>query len=226
MVKTPMSYDFHTHTLLSDGVLSPVEMISESVSKGYKVIAITDHVAVGYLDRLISEIMKDCALAQENWLITAIPGVELTHLPVKSIADVAKKAKAAGAKLVVAHGETITENVEPGTNLAAVQSPDVDILAHPGLITAEEAQIAAQNGIYLEISARKGHSFTNGHVVKIAQRAGAKLIVNSDGHDKDDLLTPDFARAVALGAGITEADLNVILNDNPLALLAKLGISV
>ncbi|MCK5429059.1 MAG: hypothetical protein KAI94_06285, partial [Anaerolineales bacterium] len=95
-----------------------------------------------------------------------------------------------------------------------------------GLITAEEAQIAAQNGIYLEISARKGHSFTNGHVVKIAQRAGAKLIVNSDGHDKDDLLTPDFARAVALGAGITEADLNVILNDNPLALLAKLGISV
>ncbi|MCK5429882.1 MAG: histidinol phosphate phosphatase domain-containing protein, partial [Anaerolineales bacterium] len=145
-----MSYDFHTHTLLSDGVLSPVEMISESVSKGYKVIAITDHVAVGYLDRLISEIMKDCALAQENWLITAIPGVELTHLPVKSIADVAKKAKAAGAKLVEAHGETITENVEPGTNLAAVQSPDVDILAHPGLITAEEAQLAAQNSIYLE----------------------------------------------------------------------------
>jgi len=201
-------------------------MISESVAKGYKVIAITDHVAIGYLERLISEITKDCALAQGNWPITAIPGVELTHLPATSIADTAQKAKAAGAKLVVIHGETIVENVEPGTNLAAVQSPDVDILAHPGLITLEEAQLAAQNNIYIEISARKGHSFTNGHVVKITKQAGTKLIVNSDGHDTGDLLTPDFAREVALGAGVKESDLKVILNDNPLALLDKLNISV
>jgi len=221
-----MSYDFHTHTLLSDGELSPIEMISESVAKGYKVIAITDHVAIGYLDRLIAEISKDCALAQKHWDIIAIPGVELTHLPAKSIADAAKQAKDAGAKLVVAHGETITENVKPGTNLAAVKSPNVDILAHPGLLTIEEAEIAAKNDIYIEISARKGHSFTNGHVVKIAQRAGVKLIVNSDGHDDRDLLTPDFARAVALGAGIEESELTAILIDNPLTLLNKLNISI
>jgi histidinol phosphatase-like PHP family hydrolase len=215
-----MSYDFHTHTLLSDGALSPIEMISESVAKGYKVIAI------GYLDRLVAEITKDCVLAQKHWNIIAIPGVELTHLPAKSIADAAKQAKAAKAKLVVAHGETIAENVEPGTNLAAVKSPDVDILAHPGLITIEEAQLAAQNDIYIEISARKGHALTNGHVVKIAQQAGAKLIVNSDAHDDRDLLTPDFTRAVALGAGIEESYLAVILNNNPLTLLNKLNITL
>jgi len=162
----------------------------------------------------------------KNWDIIAISGVELTYLPVESIADAAKQVKEAGAQIVVVHGETIAENVPPGTNMAAVSCPYVDILAHPGLITMEEAKLAAKNGIYLEISARKGHSFTNGHVAKVANAAGAKLLVNSDGHDTGDLLTPDFARAVALGAGVEESELNTILNDNPLALLAKLNISV
>ena len=60
----------------------------------------------------------------------------------------------------------------------------------------------------------------------ITQKAGAKLIVNSDGHDKNDLLTPDFARKVALGAGIVESELATILNDNPLALLRRINISL
>ena len=37
-------YDFHTHTFLSDGVLAPTELIQRAVNKGYKVIAVTDHV--------------------------------------------------------------------------------------------------------------------------------------------------------------------------------------
>ena len=45
---------------------------------------------------------------------------------------------------MVVHGETIIEPVEKGTNLAAVQSPYVDILAHPGLLSLEEAKLAAE----------------------------------------------------------------------------------
>ena len=37
-------YDFHTHTFLSDGVLSPMELIRRAHDKGYAAIAITDHV--------------------------------------------------------------------------------------------------------------------------------------------------------------------------------------
>jgi histidinol phosphatase-like PHP family hydrolase len=189
---------------------------------GYHSIAITDHVGIGYLERLINEIAADCALAQSHWNITAIPGVELTHLPATAIAEAAKKAKELGAKLVVVHGQTVAEPVEPGTNLAALKSPHVDILAHPGMLTLEEAKLAAANGIYLEITARKQHSVTNKHVAEMARRAGAKLIVDSDAHDEFDLLTSELAYTIAKNALLTESEITATLQTNPQALLTKI----
>ncbi len=40
-------YDFHTHTFLSDGVLSPVELIRRALARGYRAMALTDHVGLG-----------------------------------------------------------------------------------------------------------------------------------------------------------------------------------
>jgi putative hydrolase len=217
-----MVYDFHTHTSISDGALSPLELVRRALVNGYHAIAITDHVGIGYLKRLITEITADCALAQNHWNITAIPGVELTHLPATAIAEAAKKAKELGAKLVVIHGQTVAEPVEPGTNLAALKSPHVDILAHPGMLTLEEAKLAAANGIYLEITARKQHSVTNKHVAEMARRAGAKLIINSDAHEESDLLTPELANAIAKNASLTEAEITEVLQTSPQALLAKI----
>ena len=45
-------YDFHTHTFLSDGVLSPIELIRRALVQGYKVMAVTDHVGIGNVLRL------------------------------------------------------------------------------------------------------------------------------------------------------------------------------
>jgi len=221
-----MIYDFHTHTFLSDGVLSPIELIRRAVSPpcNYHAIALTDHTGLGSLERIIGEIIVDCQSARTRWDIIAIPGVELTHLPASDIAPAAKKAKHLGAQIVVVHGETITEPVEKGTNLAAVQSPDVDILAHPGLLTLEEAELAAVNGIFIEISARKGHSLTNGHVARVAHTTGIKLLLNSDAHDSSDLLTPSLASAIIKGAGLEEEQLQQIMTANPLALLSKLSL--
>jgi histidinol phosphatase-like PHP family hydrolase len=217
-----MVYDFHTHTSISDGALSPLELVRRALINGYHAIAITDHVGIGYLERLIAETAADCLLAQNHWNITAIPGVELTHLPAAAIAETAKKAKEMGAKVVVVHGETTAEPVEPGTNLAALKSPHVDILAHPGLLTLEEAKLAASNGIYLELTARKQHSTTNKHVAEMARLAGAKLIVNSDAHDELDLLTSKLAYSIAQNASLTEAEITNAIKTNPQALLKKL----
>ncbi len=217
-----MVYDFHTHTSISDGALSPLELVRRALINGYHAIAITDHVGIGYLERLITEIAADCTLAQRHWNITAIPGVELTHLPAAAIAEAAKAAKELGAKLVVVHGETTAEPVEPGTNLAAVKSPHVDILAHPGLITLEEAELAASNNIYLEITARKQHSSTNRHVARIARLAGAKTLVDSDAHSELDLLTPELAYSVAKSATLNDNEITDTLQNNPLTLINKL----
>ena len=221
-----MAYDFHTHTSLSDGELSPPELIYQAVYKGCAAIGITDHAGLGYSERVITEVLRDCSVAMESWDIIAIAGVELTYLPVDAIADAAKKVKDAGAQIVVVHGETIAENVPAGTNLAAVSCPYVDVLAHPGLITVEEAKLAAKNGVYLELSARKGHSMTNGHVAKAANMAGARLLVNSDAHTWTDLLTDEKAKSVAMGAGIDDDLLEEVLAANPQALLKKLGVSL
>ncbi len=153
-----MIYDFHTHTSLSDGELSPIELIRYALVNNHHAIALTDHAATtGELSRIIQETSEVCALARSHWNILAIPGIELTHIPAHAIIETAKKAKELGAWIVVVHGETIAEPVEKGTNLAALHSPHVDILAHPGLLSLEEARLAVTNGIFLEISARKGH---------------------------------------------------------------------
>ena len=115
-------YDFHTHTFLSDGVLSPIELIRRAQVRGYKAIAVTDHVGVGNLEWVVKTLIKDCDQATRRWDILALPGVEITHVPKEDIDMVARTAKELGAKLVTVHGETIVEPVEPGTNEAAVRS--------------------------------------------------------------------------------------------------------
>jgi putative hydrolase len=215
-------YDFHTHTFNSDGELSPIELIHRAFNKGYKAIAITDHMAIGALKRTIKEISSDCALARKHWDIIAIPGVELTHLPPEAIPDVAREAKKSGAWLVVVHGESTAEPVPKGTNLAAVQSSHVDILAHPGLLTTEEANLAAKNGVFLELSGRHSHSITNAHVATVSLQAKAKLLVNSDAHNEEELLTPESVENILHQAGASTRLYHGILEDNPLVLLERI----
>jgi putative hydrolase len=217
-----MVYDFHTHSFFSDGELSPVELIRRAMVKGYQAIAITDHVGPGNMQRVIAELIKECRLAEQYWHIRAIPGVELTHIPAGSIDDLAGAARKQGAEIVVVHGETLVEPVEPGTNLAAVSSNWVDILAHPGLLGAKEAEIAAKNGIYIEVTARGGHNTGNGHVVKVGRAAGVRFLVNSDTHAPENLLTDDWAYTVALGAGLSEEEVETAVAQNPLQLLKKI----
>ena len=216
-------YDFHTHTFLSDGVLSPIELIRRALARGYKAIGVTDHVGVGNLEYVVKTLVIDCAVATKRWDILALPGVEITHVPKEDIDMVARTAKELGAKLVNVHGETPVEPVEPGTNEAAVRSSFVDVLAHPGLITYEVARLAAENGVYLEVSARRGHSLTNGHVVKTAIQAGAAMLLDSDAHAPEDLLTPELADRVARGAGLENDEVHALLESNPRGFLAKLG---
>ncbi len=220
-----MVYDFHTHTSLSDGVLSPIELIRRAFVNNYHAIALTDHSATGELSRIIQETTEVCALARAYWNILAIPGIELTYIPPQAIAETAKKAKQLGARIVVVHGETITEPVEKGTNLAALQSPHVDILAHPGLLSLEEAKLAATNNIFLEISARKGHCLANGLIASLAQQVVASLLLNSDAHNEQDLLTPSLANNIIRGTGLNDTARHQVLTTNPQTLIKNLALA-
>lgn len=212
--------DLHMHTLFSDGELLPSELARRAEVLGHSTIAFTDHVDYSNIET-ITEISKAIEDINNNWNINVILGAEITHAPTQSIPALTKKARELGAKIVVVHGETLSEPVIEGTNLAAVSCEDVDILAHPGLITKEEAEIAKENDIALEISARKGHSLGNGHVANIAKEVGCNLVINTDTHSPDDLITFERSIEIALGAGLSKEEALKAAIDNPQKILKK-----
>jgi putative hydrolase len=215
-----MRIELHSHTLLSDGELIPIELARRAVVKGHKALAITDHASLSNLDRLISEAMKDVELAAE-WGLDLLVGVEVTHVPARRIDQVVKEARKKGAELIVIHGETVNEPVEKGTNHAAVSNPEVDILAHPGFITLEEAELAKRNDVVLEITSRRSHNPTNGHVARMALEVGARMVVNTDAHDPSDLITEETALMVARAAGLSEKDARMAVYDVPEELVRR-----
>ena len=205
--------DLHTHSIFSDGELIPSELAQRAYAAGYKALALTDHADHSNFDFILPRIIKVCIKITEKGKILALPGVELTHVDPRDIPLLANDARKLGAKIVLVHGETLVEPVPPGTNLAAINAA-VDILAHPGLITEEEVKLAAEKGVYLEITTRRGHAFSNGHVVQMARKFKANLILNNDTHAPADFVSSKMATSIACGAGLTNDEIAAMFENS------------
>jgi putative hydrolase len=212
--------DLHTHTVFSDGELLPAELVRRAEAIGYEAIALTDHADSSNLDWVVPRIVRVCLDLNQHRQIRAVPGIELTHLPPGMIGPMVKEARSLGARIVVVHGETVVEPVLPGTNREAIEA-GADILAHPGLITEEEILRAKEKGVLLEVTARKGHSLGNGRVARLARKIGAPLVLNTDTHSPDNLITRDFAMKVVMGAGLEAENLEEML-ENSRGILSRL----
>lgn len=200
--------DLHTHTFFSDGVLIPSELIQRARKKGYRAIAITDHADSSNFDHIIPRLKRACVDAQNaHGDIICMWGVELTHVHPKLVEKLTKECRKAGAEIVVFHGETSVEPVEPGSNTAAILA-GVDILAHPGFITFEDAVLAAKRNVLLEITARAGHNNTNNHVFEMAKKAGARMCFDTDAHTPENLVTKEKRAEILAAAGMSAADIN------------------
>jgi histidinol phosphatase-like PHP family hydrolase len=198
-------YDLHTHTTLTDGELLPTELIRRMAVLGYSTVAITDHADRSNIETLVAMIEKIRESA-ESYGVKLLTGVELTHVPPLEIPILARMARKSGAQVIIVHGETTVEPVAEGTNLAACGCEEVDILAHPGLITLEEAELARENRVLIELTSRGGHNRTNGHVARVAGEAGCTLVVNSDAHAPHDLLDKRAKFIIAIGSGLKNED--------------------
>jgi len=215
--------DFHIHSIFSDGMLLPAAIAREAEIKGHSAIAISDHVDASNLEEVLAALTKFVKKQGKTLNIQVLPGVELSYLRPDLIKDYAKQARKLGAKIVIVHGQSPVEPVIPGTNIEALKLKGlVDILAHPGnTLTEEEAGLARDNGIFLELSTRRGHKEGNRHVAQIAKKAGAKLLVDTDSHNETDLITQEQAYQTALDAGLSEEEAIKVVRDNPQELLAR-----
>jgi putative hydrolase len=204
-----MLIDLHTHSLLSDGVLIPSELIRRYIVAGFGAVAITDHVDSSNIDNTINSLVNVCNAINKYWPIQAIPGVELTHIPLQQFLPLTKHARKKGAKVVVAHGESPVEPVLKGTNNAAIKAR-VDILAHPGCITKEDVMLAKKNNVMLEITTRQGHCKGNAHVAKMAKKLNAYLVINTDFHMPCNIPSRQLFEKTAHAAGLSLKDLEQI----------------
>ena len=220
-----MLIDLHSHSILSDGTLPIEEMVAAAERHCYEAYAVTDH-AFGddphYLDT-VSEVRRQIDQLRSDTPMRLFAGVELTDFEPEDIAGAAETVRRFGAQVVVVHGECPTLVVPAGTNAAAVRCGEVDILAHPGLLTERDADEATSRGVYLEISARQGHCWSNGHVYQTARKAGAFLLVDSDAHEEAGLLSVPKVSALIRGAGSSELTLNQIVNQMAPRLVARLA---
>ncbi len=198
--------DLHSHTLLSDGELLPAELARRAEAAGYRALAFTDHADSSTLDETLKTLIKAVEDLATHFQMRLLAGVELTHCPPAQIAGMVKDARSLGAGIVIVHGETIVEPVREGTNAAAIEA-GADILAHPGLITDDEAKMAARRNVCLEISARAGHSLANGLVAAAARRAGAALTFGTDTHSPRDIVSREQAERIARGAGLDDREI-------------------
>src|SRR3989338_3465070 len=204
--------NLHTHTLLSDGALLPSEVAVRYKSLGYKVIAITDHADYCNIKSTVAAILNFTRHWPKSSGIKVLHGIELTHLPLEQFKPLANYSRKAGIKIIIAHGETLAEPVIKGTNRAALEA-GIDILAHPGLISDEDVKLAKKNGVFLEITVRKGHCDTNCHVVERALKLGAKLILNNDSHEPEDIISPQELTKMGIKSGLSQKDVDKIYKD-------------
>lgn len=213
-IKNPRSMiGLHAHTLFSDGALLPSEIVRRAEAKGYEAFALTDHVDSSNIDFVLPRIVKVCKALNKFWTIRAIPGVEITHAPVQEIRSLVQFARKNGAKIVVVHGETVSEPVLKGTNKAGIEA-GCDILAHPGIISLEDVKRAKARGVALELTTRKSHSVTNKRVFKMAKSVGAKLVLNTDAHDECDVVTYRQAVKALKNIGLTAADIEEVFENS------------
>jgi histidinol phosphatase-like PHP family hydrolase len=216
-------YDFHTHTIFSDGYLLPAALIREAEVLGHAGLAITDHVDASNIEDVIKSLTHFEKEMKGKLSIKFFQGVEISYIRPEDIIEYCKKARKLGAKVIIVHGESPVEQVYSGTNHAAVcEKGIVDILAHPGNITDEDVQLAAKNGVFLEITARKGHKDGNRHVAELAKKYGAKMIVDTDSHRETDLITQEQAYSLCKEAGLDDIEAIKTIKDNPLELIKRI----
>jgi len=56
------------------------------------------------------------------------------------------------------------------------------------------------------ITARKGHSLTNGHVAHTAVKTGARMVYNTDAHAPGDFTPWETSLRIVRGASLSEKD--------------------
>ncbi|MCB9838147.1 MAG: DNA polymerase/3'-5' exonuclease PolX [Phycisphaeraceae bacterium] len=193
--------DLHAHTVASDGRLTIDELAQEAKSRGYKVLAITDHSQ----SQAIANGLKPDRLREHIGAIreadSRIKGIRLLA---GSEVDILAGGKLdyeddllAELDVVVASPHLALKQTEKHAMkrmLRAIEHPLVHIIGHPTgrlinrreglpLVIDEIVAAAAEHDVALEINANDRRLDLRDTHVRAAVEGGALLSINCDAHD-------------------------------------------
>jgi len=217
---TDINGDLQMHTKWSDGSNTIEEMARAAKKLGYKYIAITDHsksehIAKGMDIKKLNQYLKAIEKARTKVKgITILKGAEVDILADGSMDYDNKTLKKLDVVLAAVHSRFKMSKTEMTKRICkALENPYVNILAHPtGRIISERApykmdlnkiiEVAKKNKVALEINAYPSRLDLNDANARIAAEKGAKITINTDAHQVDQLRYMELGVATARRAWI------------------------
>jgi histidinol phosphatase-like PHP family hydrolase len=226
--------DLHTHTDLTDGIVSLEGMVAAAEARGYEYYAVTDHAPNLVMQRMTDEKM----LAQRAELraladtagVALLHGTELNIAPDGSVdwdADFLS-----GFDICVASIHSSFEQDRATMTkrfVTAAENPFVNVIGHP--LTRKVGRrppvrvdldalyaACARTGTALEINASPDRMDLPPEHIAAARDAGVKFAVDTDAHSLVDLTNMRYGVAAARFGGLTTED---VINAWPLGRLEE-----
>lgn len=216
--------DLHIHSKYSDGLASIEGIVNKALEKGYEYVAITDHsqslrVAGGLSpERLVDQFAYIESLNKELEGITVLKGVEVDILA-KGGLDLDEQLLECADVVVASIHSGFKQSPEMITSriIEAVENKHVDIIGHltgrllgsrqPYSLNVEKImELAAKNKKIMEINASPDRLDLNETDARMAVDIGAKIAINTDAHDLNQMDDMDYGVAVARRAGLSPTD--------------------
>ncbi len=226
--------DLHTHTDLTDGIVSLQGMIAAAEARGYEYYAVTDHAPNLVMQRMTDEKM----LAQRDELraladttgMVLLHGTELNIAPDGSVDWGEDFLSGFDICLASIHSSfeqdraTMTKRF-----IAAAENPQVNVIGHPltrkvGRRPPVQVDLdalyaaCARTGTALEINASPDRMDLPPQHIAAARDAGVKFAVDTDAHSLVDLTHMPYGVAAARFGGLTTED---VINAWPLGRLEE-----
>ena len=223
--------DYHTHTTYSHGSLTPREVIEIAVEAGLKRIAISEHapsMSYGLKPDDFLNLKAELDDLRREYPIEILLGIEANFLGDGKLdlpRDIPFDVVIAGYHRSIplktpfsqsALLQSFTRYSVPDKNTDEIirtldNYPEVQILAHPNeyirLNVRRIAKYAASRGLLLEINNR--HVTMSVDDLKAAADEGARFVINSDGHTREEMCRFDKALQRAKEAGVTDLVTNL-----------------
>ncbi|MDP3995911.1 MAG: DNA polymerase/3'-5' exonuclease PolX [bacterium] len=228
--------DLHCHSDWDGGINSIKELALEAEERGYEYLGISDHTKFLRIEKGLDEKKLDSRnkeidrlnekYKKRNSKFRILKGCEANILNDGSI-DV-KDYALQKLDFVIAgvHSNFKMEKAEMTERIIrAMKNPNVDIISHPTgriLKRRDEYQIdfdkilraAKEYGVVLEINANPERLDLNDQNIRRAKKAGVKMVINTDSHEKSQLRSMELGIAQARRGWAEKGD---IINCRPLA---------